>query len=229
MTLSKKAGRAGIAFLLAVMAAVGFSVVSASVASAAPDCNPSRFQGPDGLDVTGYLQCTNPSVSETQVDPGGSITFNGGGFKSNSSIDIVLVSTAGGQAAGLAPSGPSTLQAQAAAPASGLSLGTIQSDDSGNFSTLVTIPSTVEPGSYSLEARGVDPDGNPLTVSLAITVAAAGDTAGDTAATAVTPSGELPFTGSSAGRWAILGVALFGLGAVAVWGARRDRSTVSSS
>ena len=94
------------------------------------------------------------------------------------------------------------------------------SDESGNFSTTVVIPADTSPGSYRLEARGLDPDGNPLTVALPITVIAAGETA----ATPVTPSGALPFTGSSTGRWLTLGVVLLVVGGLAVWGARRDRS-----
>ena len=212
------------AFILSIVVATLLTILTPGLASAAPDCDPSRFSGPDGLDLTGYLQCTNPTVSDATVVPGGSIEFSGGGFKSNSSIDIFLVPAdqGGGQAAGtLESDGGSTdimlISSQAqASPA--LALGSVETDGSGNFSTVVTIPESVAPGPYLLEARGVDPDGNPLTVSLSISVVAAGS------ASPVTPSsGSLPYTGSSAGRWVTLGLALLGLGAVAVWGARRER------
>jgi hypothetical protein len=99
-----------------------------------------------------------------------------------------------------------------------VTLATTTADDVGNFSVAVSIPSDTEPGSHELWAVGVDPDGNALTVVLPITVVAA------TSAN----SGTLPVTGLDVGRYAGIGLALIALGGAAVWGARRERSSVEA-
>ena len=185
---------------LATMAlALGAVFVAAPVAGAAPDCSISRYQNPDGsVDTTGYLQCTSPSVSAQTVAPGGTITFRGGGFASNSTITITL------------------------SPSSQV-LGTATTDANGGFAVEVTIPSNTAEGTHTLEASGVDPDGNPLVVSQTITVSS-GESA-EVLGTSVTPTGALPFTGSDVGRTFGIGLAAVVVGGAAVWGARRSRAS----
>jgi hypothetical protein len=192
--------RRGILAVLASLAvALGFALVAAPVAGAAADCSISRFQNPDGsIDVTGYAQCTSPSVSEETVAPGGTITFSGGGFKANSTITITVYSTP-------------------------VELGTSVTDSSGNFSVDVTLPSDLEPGTHRLEASGVDPSGNPLVVSQTITVSTDSEVLGATQTP--TPSGSLPYTGSDVGRTIGVGFAAIAVGGAAVWGARRARAS----
>ncbi len=181
----------------ALATALGLLLFAAPVAGAAPDCNISRFTNPDGsTDLTGYLQCSGPSLSQTTVAPGDTITFSGGGFKGGSEITITVYST------------PQVL-------------GTTVADASGNFSVQVTLPSNLDPGAHRLEASGVDPSGSPLTVSLDFTVVSAGQTS---EAGAVTPSGSLPYTGSDVGRIVGVGLAAVVVGGAAVWGARRAKA-----
>lgn len=224
----RKGGRTVAMVVLGVIGAALMLVLAPTAASAEADCDISRFTGPDGVDVTGYLQCSSPSVSTTEVRPGETIVFQGGGFMSNSSIDIVLVQGSGSsdeQAAADPASSPfSAVQAQAGSSAA-ISLGTVQADASGNFTAEVVLPD-VAPGSYVLEARGVDPNGNPLTVALPITVLGDSAAAPSAAAPAQT-SGALPYTGTTAGRWVIIGLGMLALGVAAVWGARRNRSATT--
>jgi hypothetical protein len=192
--------RRGVLAVIATMAvALGFVVLGAPMADAAPDCSISRFQNPDGsVDVTGYAQCTSPSVSETTVAPGGTITFSGGGFAATSDVTITIF------------------------PA-GQVLGTAVTDDSGNFSVEVVVPADTPLGTNRLEASGVDPEGNPLTVSQTITVSTGEGE--EVLGTSVTPSGSLPYTGSDVGRIVGVGLAALAVGGAAIWGARRARAS----
>jgi len=170
----------------------------ANTSARAQDCDISRFVGEDGtVDVASYLQCEAPSVSDTEVVPGEAIVFSGGGFAANSNINIELRSTP-------------------------VSLGSTTADDSGNFSVEVVIPPETAPGQHELAAIGVDPDGNPLTVVLPITVVAAGD--GSSSSTAG-GGGTLPVTGSDIGRFVGLGLGLILVGGAAVWSARKETSS----
>lgn len=179
-----------LATVLAVLiTAFGTFLVAAVPASAAATCDISRFKNPDGsLDSTGYLQCFSPSVSPTTVPPGGSVTFKGGGFKGDSKVQIQLV----------------------CGSANPVVVGTTTANSEGNVTVTVVIPANTPPGSCQIEAVGVDPNGNPLTVVLGITVTS-------------TTSGTLPRTGSNTGEYLGLAIALIALGSAAVWGARRER------
>ena len=171
-----------------------------ALAGAEADCSIGRFQNPDGsTDLTGYLQCSSPGLSETTVAPGGTITFSGGGFASDSDVKITLFSDP-------------------------VDLGSTTADASGNFSVEVAIPDGTPAGEHHLEASGLDPDGNPLVVSLSVTVT----DSGTTPVAAVTPSGALPFTGSDVARTLSIGLAAVVVGGAAVWGARRGRRNVEA-
>ncbi len=170
-------------------------MVTAMPASAAANCDISRFKNPDGsLDTTGYLECFAPSVTPTTVAPGGTVQFKGGGYKSNSTVQIQLV----------------------CGTADPVVLGTTTANGEGNVDVTVTIPANTSPGSCQIEGVGVDPNGNPLTVVLGITVTTAS-------------TGTLPRTGSDTGEYLGLAIALIALGSAAVWGARRERLRRSST
>jgi alpha-L-fucosidase len=166
-------------------------------AAGAATCSPTDFKNPDGsIDIAGYLQCSAPSVSDSVVAPGGTITFKGGGFAPNSVVTITLHSDP-------------------------ILLGTTTADSRGNFTFEAAIPADLPPGEHALEAAGVDPSGNPLTVSQPITVVTA-EVLGEvqTAGT----SGTLPYTGADIARYAGLGLGLAVVGGAAVWGARRAKA-----
>lgn len=110
---------------------------------------------------TGY-QLDN--VSDTNVTPGQSVTVNFNGFMAGSDVKLTFESVP-------------------------VDLGTFEANDQGVVRTAVTIPSNASFGSHSIVATGVDPDGNPYVVRLAITVSATGE--------ALTPGEGLPATGSS--------------------------------
>jgi LPXTG-motif cell wall-anchored protein len=136
----------GLVAATGLLAAVflGFGLSSGS-AGAAGGCDISRFTGSGGVDVTGYLQCEGPSLSEGSVAPGGTVQFLGGGFASGSSFEIVLQ------------------------PGS-IPLGTFQAGPSGLFNASVVIPSDTAVGSYRLVAIGLDPDGDRLNVEQTLEV-----------------------------------------------------------
>lgn len=91
----------------------------------------------------------------------------------------------------------------------------------GNFSVDVVIPADATLGAHELVATGVDSAGNPMSNVLAITVVS------PTAGTGST-SGTLPVTGTNVGPYVGLGLALILVGGAAVWGARRESSTVDA-
>jgi hypothetical protein len=184
------ARRAAVVGIVAVALAgiVGLGLLQSSASAA--ECDPGLFQNPDGsLDVTGYLQCTTPTVSDETVPPGGAVTFSGGGFAPDSLVTVTLFSEP-------------------------IVLGTTTADDQGNFSITVVLPADVPPGDHHLEASGVDPDGNPLTVTLPLTVASEDVARG---------GGPLPTTGSDVRATVAIACAVMVLGAAALTAAGRRR------
>jgi len=181
--------------VLVLLAAILFAFTNSTAGAA--DCDISRFVGSDGtVDVASYLQCQAPSVSDTEVVPGEAITFSGGGYAANSNIDIELRSTP-------------------------VQLGSTTADDVGNFSVEVVIPLDTPPGQHELAAIGIDPDGNPLTTVLPITVVATGGASGGSGGS----GGTLPTTGSDIGRSVGLGLGLILVGGAVVWSVRKERTS----
>ncbi len=164
-------------------------VFSGSAAEAAVKCPVGHDTKPDGsLDLTGYLQCQFPTVTPNPVAPGGQVEIKAGGFKAGSQVTVTLVCP------GRDP----------------VVLGTTTANDHGLVDVTEIIPADTPLGDCKIELSGVDANGNPLTVVLAITIAASG--------------GTLPRTGSDIGQYLGLGVALIALGGAAVWGSRRERA-----
>lgn len=123
----------------------------------------------------------------------------------------------------VAPGGQLTLTGDCPAGASSVNfrlqpgnvdLGSATPNPEGAYTKQVTIPSSVAPGNYEIVATCTAVEGNVVTRSVAITVAAA--TAGR--------SGTLPRTGASILPVGIAGFALLGVGAAAVAVTRRKRT-----
>lgn len=176
------------AVVAALLACSLMLVFTGGTASAAAKCKVGSDKNADGSpDLTGYLQCQFPAVSPNPVPPGGTVEIKAGGFKPGSEVTVTLVCP------GRDP----------------VVLGTTTADDKGLVTTPETIPADTPEGECKIELTGVDPNGDPLTVVLSVTISATG--------------GTLPRTGSDLGQYVGLGVALIALGGAAVWGSRRER------
>jgi hypothetical protein len=93
-----------------------------------------------------YPATTGPlTVSPSSVNPGGTITVNGGGFAPGATVQITIAST------------PTLLT-------------TTTAGGSGSFSTTATIPMSIEPGGHTVSATGASPTSGTMTLSAALTV-----------------------------------------------------------
>ncbi len=129
---------------------------------------------------TGDLGAGGQTSATTSA--GNTITVNGDGFLPHSDVDVTLHSTP-------------------------VHLGTFTTDASGAFTATVTIPSDTKPGAHTIVLTGTAADGQPATVTLALTV----------------QDSTLPYTGSSPIPFAALGVLLIASGALMARG-RRPRT-----
>jgi len=149
-------------------------------------------------------------VSNSNPKPGETITVDGEGFGSNTSVDVSLNS---------APT----------------HLVTAHADENGDFINDVTIPCSAAPGDHTVSASGVNPDGDSLTLFAGVSVQnSACVLAAQTTAPPAQPAasqeqarGTLPFTGSGATALLLtLAVGLIAAGSVAVSAARRRRNSL---
>jgi hypothetical protein len=88
-------------------------------------------------------------VSTLEPAPGEAVTISGSGFAPGSEVTITIEST------------PQTLT-------------TVSADADGAFTATVQIPTDLSPGSHTLKATGVTPDGATLVLSTEVTVAGTG-------------------------------------------------------
>lgn len=137
------------------------------------------------------------AVSDIVVVPGEAITVVGDGWQPGSTVTIDL----GGAVLGTAPVG-----------------------QDGTFSTTVTIPANTRPGAHTLRISGTGADGQPRTVTIAITVV---ETAG-VGTPGVTPGTGLPTTGGQPllALFAATGLLVTGSAAVLV-ARRRNRASLT--
>ncbi|WP_433060829.1 IPT/TIG domain-containing protein [Dactylosporangium sp. CS-033363] len=112
--------------------------------------------------------------------PGQQIVVIGTGFAAHSTATITLYSTP-------------------------MTLGTVVTDGSGNFSKAVTVPASLAAGTHTLVAQGVAPSGNPRAMKLTVTVAHR-----------AAPSGTLAVTGAPVVPLALAGLVMLLTGAVLV-------------
>lgn len=143
--------------------------------------------------------CVTLTLSATIVAPGVAITITGGGFLAFSVIVITFHT----------------------AP---VTLATVRADANGDFSATVTIPASAAPGSHVIEASGTGANGQPLTLTTPVTVAAVVPVSTSHQATPSQPtstSGQLPFTGTDLALTTGTGAVLVAAGAAAIVASRR--------
>jgi hypothetical protein len=129
---------------------------------------------------------TGATASDTTPAPGQSITLRGTGFQTGSTETFDLFS----------------------AP---VRLGTAVADSTGTATLTATIPASTPAGSHHVEISGTGSNGQPRTVSVALTVTGTGGS-----------SGTVPVTGSNSSKpIAEIGVGALALGGLLVLVARR--------
>ena len=177
------------------------------------------------------------TVTDGNVGIGATILFQGSGFAPGSRIGILVsrIATAGPNAAGVSigAGGLSAGVTGVITPAQATQEMSTTADGDGNFSAPVTFD---EAGTYTLTATGVDPNGDPISVSQEVVVGTPADGAADGVGggapnggasaedeAAVANGDSLANTGleSSALLWGGAGILALGAGATAVVVARR--------
>lgn len=193
------------AALITSVVVIGFGAASQGMASAEPKCDAELFILPDGgFDLAAYLQCQNPDTEDPTVAPGGEVVISGGGYAPFSQVVVVLCI---GECDDPGDPNPDDIV-----------LGTVITDQFGNFVWEGQLPAGIEEGDYGIEAEGIDSDGNPVVNTYEIEVVEPDD-----------GGGGLPYTGSNTGRTVTIGAALVMLGAAAVTSTVRRRRSASVS
>jgi len=107
-------------------------------------------------------------------------------------------------------------------------LGTAAADASGVATLEATIPANATPGTHTITASGIAPDGSPLELSTSITVLADGADGAGAGAGAGGASGDLPRTGGDAIPIARIGAALLAVGGGLLFVTRRRRAAAAA-
>ncbi|GAA3220292.1 hypothetical protein GCM10010532_049870 [Dactylosporangium siamense] len=143
---------------------------------------------------------TAPVVPTTPPDTSLTLTTDKGAIKTaEPGQQIVVIGT------GFAPHSTATITIYS----DPVVLGTVVTDQDGNFTKAVTVPPSLVAGAHTLAAQGVDPDGNPHAMKLAVTVAAA--------------TSDLAVTGAPVARLAVAGLAMLVAGLFALRAGRERR------
>jgi len=172
-----------------------------------------------GIAIAALLTVAAPAESQVYPPP------TAGVFVSDTTVvpgqPIVI------QAGGFAPGTPVTFSI------GGIVLGTVTADAGGIATLEVDVPADLAPGTYTITATGVAPDGSPLTVETTITVVADADDDGvadgddGVGAGGVSVGGGLPRTGSDSVPLARVAAALVALGGGLLFITRRRRTTIA--
>lgn len=158
----------------------GSSWVDGSLASAT-SYSLAAQEGPGSVVITYDGPATTTTTTTTTTTPGtGSSGAARAGFGSEQSASTTAV--AGGTVDVTGSGWELGSEVTATLHSNPVELGRVTASDSGAISASFTIPSTVSPGSHSLVLTGTDIDGQPATVTLEVTVTAAGTGAGSPAA-----------------------------------------------
>jgi hypothetical protein len=133
------------------------------------------------------------NVSDTTLDPGQQVTVSGNQWKPGSTVTI-------------------TLQPE------GIHLGSPTVGTNGTFSTVVTIPTTVQAGPHTIQCSGLDRRSDPVILATDVTIS--GTVGG----------GGSAFTGTvlNVPLWMLLIAALLAAGLVVIAIGRRRRRSVST-
>jgi hypothetical protein len=208
-------------------AAAALLLGAALVASAAPAAahhKPGHSGGPGS-------NCPNPAqqyppgqqcepraaVSDSTTTPNQRVRWYGEGYAPNTRVVL-------------------TLQPESGPP---IPLGSATSDSFGFAEQFITIPRDAAPGSYRVVSTGMGADGRALTLSVPISVSAAGNSVIDLPDTGPGGSGSagnggtngsgfgLPRTGGEIGLVAAFGILLAGAGTAAIVAGRRRRTAAA--
>ncbi len=190
-------GIAGVAYTVTVIA-LSPDLGDSPEAGPSNEVTPSAPPVPSTPPATTLELTTDKGHINTAV-PGDHIVLIGTGFAGYSTVTITLYSTP-------------------------LVLGTAVPNGHGDFSKPVTIPSNLTAGHHTIVAFGVDPDGHPHDLGLAITVGQGAGIAGGLAGgvgAGGTGAGELPHTGADLAGLLLAGLVLTLAGTVTRIGGRR--------
>ncbi|MGY2063980.1 hypothetical protein [Blastococcus sp. SYSU DS0619] len=196
----------GTSCVLGGVAGVGYTITVVPISADGVEGTPATVTTRGGV-AAPVVPATPPADAEltltttdgdiTEAEAGQEITVIGTGFLAHSTVTIVIHSTP-------------------------IVLGTVTTDATGSFRKAVTVPLTLEAGTHSLVAYGVDPQGDPHALRLDVVVEAAA------APAAGAPSGgdgALAYTGTSIDPFqvSLIGAGLVLAGALALVGVRRRR------
>jgi membrane anchored protein len=152
------------------------------------------------------------AVSESTVSPGETITISGDGAEPGATVSFRLVRSSSALGANrVLLAGPRLGALVRPQAQSSVSLGSTTADDDGSFSATLTIPSSVDPGTYTLIASS----GGEVLATATIRVLAA------------STSGALPFTGSEVAPGLAIGATLIVAGALLLLAVRRRRRSIA--
>lgn len=143
-------------------------------------------------------------VSATVVHPGEPITVSGFGYAAHSTVIIDFHSAA-------------------------VFLGTATTDANGAFSTTVTIPTTAAPGNHTITATGINPDGTPRVLSVAVTIPFTATGTASAAPPSSSSGSPLATTGVDAAALLGVGLGAAGLGSLMIASSRRKRTSSTES
>jgi hypothetical protein len=137
----------------------------------------------------------NPTcgVSDTTISPGDQVTVSGEDWQPGSTVTF-------------------TLQPE------GINLGSASVGQNGEFSAVVTIPDSIQPGAHTIVCSGIDRNGDPIVVGIDVQILG------------VVGGGGAAFTGTvlNVPLWIVLITALFAAGVVVVAIGRRRRRSVGT-
>jgi LPXTG cell wall anchor motif len=152
------------------------------------------------------------TVSESTVSPGESFTVSGDGAEGGATVSFTLKGSSGALGGGRAiAAGPGLARVAAAVrpqAQSAVPLGSTTANASGEFSATLTIPSSTDPGGYTVTAAS----GGDVLAVVTIRVAAAGGV------------GDLPFTGGNVLPGLAIGATLILAGGLLLLSLKRRRS-----
>ena len=133
-------------------------------------------------------------VSDTTISPGDQVTVSGKHWQPGSTVTF-------------------TLQPE------GINLGSASVGQNGEFSAVVTIPDSIQPGAHTIVCSGIDQNGDPVVVGIDVQILG------------VVGGGGAAFTGTvlNVPLWIVLIAALFAAGVVAVAIGRRRRRSLGTS
>jgi len=149
----------------------------------------------------GYVAPSGSLVlSASEARPGGTVTVSGAGCLPNSTVSIAF-------------------------QPGGVPLGTAQAGANGAFAATVTVPADATAGTHTITTTCTGANGQPRVLSSTVTVLGTDLSRGGPLGTDLSTGGPLPRTGSSnVVPQSLAGVALIGVGGVAVVAGRRRRA-----